>query len=706
MNPKIIQLNTITLAILFAWLPSVNAQTSEEEELAAAYGDKTIVSIATGSSQPIIRAPSIATVITAQEIKAMGATNLDQVLESVPGLHVSVGVSSYDSRYELRGLSTERNSQALLLVNGRRMNTNYFSNRGAAWGVGMRPVDNIERIEVIRGPGSALYGADAFSGVINIITKTANDIKGLEVGVRLGSFNTKDAWIQYGGNLGPIETAFYLRVGKSDGQKGLVESDLQTILDSAFNTHVSNAPGSVSLSSKPVDMNLDLHYQDWRFRTSYTSNRVGIGVGLIEVLDPKARFPTSRLYMDLIYQKQNVLQNFDIIATAGYSDIHEDAATPIYTLFPAGAFNGAFPDGVQANPAHREKEMNTSVSTLYTGLTGHRIRAGLGYRKENLYQVTETKNFASVVIPGVGPVLQPLPGGLFDATGTPDVFLTPHQRHLTYAFLQDEWNFAKDFTLTAGVRKDRYSDFGNTTNPRVALVWDARYNLIVKLLHGRAFRSPSFIEQFGQKNPNSTGNPALAPETITTDELAFAYQPLPNLQTNLTFFRYREKSIIRLVPNANPTTGSTAQNTGDQTGRGFEFETTWDPVRNLRLSGNYSLQHSKDEATGTDAGLAPHRHVFLRADWRVLPTWVVGTTINYVADRKRQKDDPRPQIADYTNVDLILRREKLFGGNWSMRAGLLNMFNKESKSPTVSPTIKNDLPLAPRSFFIELQYSL
>ena len=151
------------------------AQT-EEEEMALVYGDKSMVSIATGSAQPLRRAPSVATVITAEDIQALGAFDLDEVLETVPGLHVSRSPVVYSPIYVIRGIrSTVVNPEVLMLVNGIPLTAAYGGDRGLNWGGW--PVENIARIEVIRGPGSALYGADAFSGVINIITKTSADIK-------------------------------------------------------------------------------------------------------------------------------------------------------------------------------------------------------------------------------------------------------------------------------------------------------------------------------------------------------------------------------------------------------------------------------------------------------------------------------------------------------------------------------------------------
>ncbi len=667
------------------------------------YGDKISVSIATGSQQPLARAPAVATVITARDIEAMGATQLEQVLESVPGLHVSVWSAPLNPIYSFRGIHTGYNPQVLMLVNGLPITNVFLGDRSQIWG-GM-PLENVARIEVIRGPGSALYGADAFSGVINVITKTAADIQGTQYGLRAGSFESREGWIQHGGNLGPIEAAFYLGISKSDGYKKSIERDLQSSLDAVFGTRASKAPGPISASRDAIDARADLAYDKWRFRTGYQQRELGVGVGVADSLDPEARAPSSRLYVDLGYQNANWAPNWDVSAVVGYYDIKDKPGDPGYTLFPAGAFGGAFPNGAIGNPGHSERHSNASVSAFYTGFDHHRVRLGTGFRIEDLYQAAESKNFNLVAIPGVGPVFVPLPN-VVDATGDPSlIFIQPQKRRVKYVFAQDEWSFAKDWALTAGVRHDRYSDFGGTTNPRVALVWDAAYNLVVKALHGRAFRAPSFAEQYNINNPVALGNPNLRPETIATSELAFSWQPAPGVQTNLSLFRYRMEDIIRFTPNADPSTGSTAQNIGAQKGRGLELEATWDATRALRLTGSFSLQRSIDEVTQQDAGLAPHKRLFVRADWRFVPLWQLGATVNHVADRKRQPGDNRPQIADYTTVDMTLRREK-FAGNWDARAMVLNLFNRDAREPTFAPgNVAFDIPLPGRAFYIQLQHS-
>lgn len=695
--------SSLLSAIFLLCCGSAAAQQAEEDELALSYGDNTQVSIATGSSQAIARAPATATVITARDIKAMGATDLDQVLAAVPGLHVSVSHIAYNPIYSFRGSFTNYNPQVLMLVNGQPITSIFGGNRSYAWG-GM-PVENIARVEIIRGPGSALYGADAYSGVINIITNTAAEIQGLEYGLRAGSFKTRDAWLQYGGSIGPVQAAFYLRAGHSDGHRRIIEKDLQSSLDPAFGTNASLAPGPVSLERDAIDARADLSYDGWRLRAAFQKRDLGFGAGLAESLDPYSRSPETRFYSDLSYEKTNFMPQWDLSAVLGYQDLRLKVGDPGYMLFPPGAFGGAFPDGVIGNPGHSERTSSLGLTMLYTGIAKHRVRIGAGHRTADLYAAPEFKNFDLVVMPGVGPVFMPL-GRVVESTNTPLAYLTPHKRHLNYLFVQDEWSLARDWTLTAGVRHDHYSDFGATTNPRLALVWDAAYNVIVKMMHGRAFRAPALTEQYTRNNPVNTGNPSIRPETIGTSELAVNWQPLSTLQTNLTIFRYRMSDIIAATANPDASTGKTFRNTGDQTGKGLELEANWNPTRLFRVMGSVSLQQSTDEASGKDAGLAPQKRYFVRADWRFHPAWLAGASINHVADRAREPSDTRAQLADYTSTDLSVSRENLFG-NWELRATVQNLFDRDVREPSIAPgNIPFDLPMAGRSFSVQLKHRL
>jgi outer membrane receptor protein involved in Fe transport len=690
---------------LAVWVPCALAeQLSEEEQLALVYGDKTTVSIATGSRQTLRRAPAVATVITAEDIAAMGAKDIDEALETVAGMHVSRFSIRYASDYIIRGIGGggQTNPQVLLLQNGIPVTTMYTNDKGYAWhGV---PVENIARIEIIRGPGSALYGADAFAGVINVITKTAADTPGTEFGVRAGSFNTKNAWMQHGGQWGGVDVAAYLNVGATDGQKGIIPADAQTANDKRFGTHASLAPGEINTGYNAIDGSLNFSYEKWRVRAAYKlRDKMETGAGISSALDPNSQGRAQSVNADVSWNDPVFARDW----AAGFT-----ASTQYYAslqpnnlqLYPAGAQLGAtsFPNGMIGGPNSWDRQYRLSGNATYSGFDGQSLRLGAGHDDLDLYRVKTVNNFT------LNAAGAPVPIGTGGAIDITDIqpHVRPHRRQVNYLYAQDEWKFVKDWMLTAGVRHDSYSDFGGTTNPRLALVWDATLDLAAKLLYGRAFRAPSFAEQYGT-NPVVNGNPNLKPEGIQTLETAFSWQVRRDTQLNLSLFRYNMQDIIRLVANTAPALGSTYRNIGSQSGNGMEMEAVWDGGRTLRLTGNYSYQKSVDDATGQDAGYAPHHHLYARADWRFSGDWLSSAQVNRVADRRRAVGDKRAKVPDYTTVDMTLRttRNK---NDWDFAVSVRNLFNADAREPSLAPgtAIPYDLPMAPRSLWLQAVYAL
>ena len=675
-----------------------NAFADDEEALIELYGDEDVISIATGSAQPISKAPAVATVITAKDIKEMGATDIDEALESVPGLHVSRRTRQNLPIYSFRGVYDVNNPQVLMLVNGISINNLFVGDRSQVWG-GM-PVENISRIEVIRGPGSAVYGADAFAGVINVITKEAKEIDGFDAGSRLGSFDTQDAWVQYGGNVGGFDVALSAEFRDTDGHDEDVTVDAATIQGTSL------APDSVNTGTQNLDIRADISKGNWKFRTGLQQRKdFGTGAGVAEALDPNGEFESDRINADLTYHNPALTESWDVKAQISYFDTSQEVSEDI-NLFPPGSFLpgpiGPFPDGIIGNPEVWERHWRYSLTGLFTGFTNHSIRSGIGYTHQDIYKVKESRNFGLdgnglPIIPGSPPV---------DVSDTPAVFLPEKHRNNSFAFIQDVWNFANDWELTAGLRYDDYNDFGNTLNPRLALVWSARHDLTVKALYGQAFRAPSFAEFYNQNNPVALGNDQLDPEEMETLELAFDYHPQDHLRFGLNLFTYKWDDIIRFTPDG---FGSlTAQNIGKQEGYGAEFEFDWKVNRNLKLISNYAYQHSEDEDLDENAGNAPQHQFYVRAAWEFMPNWTIAPQWNFVMDRDRVEGDVRDDIDDYDIFDLTLR-SKAFSNRWEVAVSARNLFNKRAFEPSQSSAfgaaIPNDLPLARRSFWGEFRFN-
>ncbi len=665
---------------------------------------------ATGSQLPIYKAPAVASIITAEDIEKMGATNLDEVLATVPGLHVGPSADSgYRTNFHIRGIYTGINQQVLMLINGIPINTLYIGSRQTAFRM---PTANISRIEIIRGPGSAVHGADAFAGTINVITKDVHEVKNVQSGFRAGSFETYDAWLQTGGVWKGWETALSIEYGEGEGDLDrIITSDQQTNLDNIFGTSASLAPGVMDTHYKYFEANLALRKDNLTFRQRYWSNLNESGpywAGVTDTLSTGNELSMESYLADLRYDNPKVAPNWELSARLSYLYQRSDFKL---VLFPPGTvvligsdgnlFTGpnvvSFPDGVIGAPERTEQTTAGDVSTIFTGFRDHRLRLGLGAKHMEL-EAREYKNFGPGVIDGTQPVVD---GTLTNLTGTPYAYIPDKSRQIWFGFVQDEWSFARNWDLTVGMRYDHYSDFGGTLNPRLALVWETRYDLTTKLLYGRAFRPPSFQELYSQNNPSTKGNPDLDPETIQTVELAFDYQPVTSLRTILNLFVYEAEDLIEQVPDA-VGTGKTAQNVRDQEGYGFEIEMDWEITRTLRLKVNYALQDSKDSETDAPVANTPRVQLYINPHWTFLPDWSLDGHIKWIGDRQRVEGDTRDNIDDYALVGLTLQRKNIMK-YWDFAVAVRNLLDEDVREPT-GTAIADDYPMAGRSVFAEARF--
>lgn len=670
---------------------------AEEEEFLEEdfYGGEEFVSIATGEKQLISKAPAVASVITAQDIENMGANDLDEVLESVPGLHVSRN-NFYSPIYSIRGIYSEFNAQVLVLINGLPITDLFNGNRGVFW-AGM-PTKAISRIEIIRGPGSAVYGADAFSGVINIVTKKGTELNGNKVGLTFGSFDTKGGWFSLGNKNDNQEYSFIVEYSSTDGHKRIIESDRQSIFDSLDGTNVSLAPGSVNLSRDSVDTRFD--YQKDKFNLKIGLQRrtnIGTGAGVAEALDPVGKFESNRRSLDFIYHNPNVATNWDLKAEAAYFYITQEVENNI-TLFPPGTEFGVnaspFPNGVIGNPQIFEEHYRFNFSAFYNGFKSHSIRFGVGHHIADMYKVKESKNF------GLDGDSQPIPPDqVVNVDDTNAIFLPEGGRKNNYVFIQDVWRVANDWELTSGIRYDNYSDFGSTTNPRLALVWSTAHNLTTKFLYGKAFRAPSFSETRNQNNPVALGRADLKPEEIETFEFAVDYQARQDLSYAFNLFTYVWDDIIDYFPIGGGRIQ--ADNRGQRKGNGFEFEFDYQVNENFKIYGNYALQDS-EEQDGSHVAKTPKQKVYLNLGYDVSSSWHLNLDTNLILDRKRAQGDTRRSVDDYNLVNIKIGY-RLPENNWGASLAVRNLFDENAREPG-STLIPFDLPLEPRNTRFEVFY--
>lgn len=693
------------MSSLLIAFPAV-AGMDDDDLLLLLSGDEQLISIATGTPVAISRSPAVASVITAEDIHASGAKTVVEALEQVPGLHIGVSPKHRSTPvFSFRGIHTSNSPQALILFNGHEIpdtfNSSIISNL-------YMPVENIARIEVIRGPGSAVYGADAFSGVINIITKTAAEIDGFRSGVKLGSFETRNIWGQYGGEHQGWRVAASVEYGGSEGDRGrVIERDFQTLLDARMGTSASKAGGAMDTRFKSLVSSISVSKNKWQLQlNSWNQRDTGVGSGAANALDPTGRTELDQYLMSVKYTNNDWQPDWSLMVDVSY--VYADLNIN-YSIFPAGTrlpigtdgnlnFSSPagvvdFPDGYLGNPAGTAQQSRIDIASIYTGMNAHqwRLNVGVKYTEE---RDRESKNFGPGVIDGT---VSPIDGTLTDVTGTPFVFSPGASRMVRYISVQDQWFFANDWTFTAGARFDNYSDVGSTINPRLSLVWNTRHDLTSKILYGRAFRAPAFGELYAVNNPVVLGNKNLDPETIDTVELAFDYKPVPAINLLLNIFHYRIDGLIDYVDEDGiPGGASRAQNSMDQVADGFEFEAKWQVSRSVRLFGNTAFQNARDASSGEIMADAPRKQIQLGGSWRIGQRWFSRLDAFRIMDRPRPASDPRAQIADYTWVNFTLYGQIPL---WALdtQFAVRNLFDVDAREPAPI-TVPNDYPLEGRSY--------
>ncbi|OQX09749.1 MAG: hypothetical protein BWK80_46520, partial [Desulfobacteraceae bacterium IS3] len=480
-----------------------------------------VIVTATKRKISVRKAPAVATVITADEIRRMGARDITDVLKTVPGFGVSINVSG-GYMFEVRGVRTAENEKILLMIDGHRMNVPFWGGLGE---FNMLSVENIKQIEVIRGPGSALYGANAFVAAINIITKNADDTDGVEVSVAGGSSDTNKFSLIGGKSFEKFEIAGSVYHSDSDGPRLTIDADRFA------GKPYSKTPGKTDSYLEQNEVFLKASYGNLKFTGQYFDKERGTYIGFANALTDGSVYPHKNLWAELAYSHSftdKASANFRI-----YYDRFEETDKTRLMLFPEG-YPG-FPDGMFGCPSFKNRTVGTEIQSDMDIFKGNHLIAGFNYEYIEQYDVRRDTNFNPWTGDPLGSVQDISSWGNFNKDVT---------RKIWAVYLQDEWEIRENLNLTAGVRHDHYDDFGGTTNPRLGLVWSLLKDADIKLLYGQAFRSPSFQELYNDSNPSVLGNPNLEPEKIKTYETSLEYRFKGSHGINVTYFHNDIENLI------------------------------------------------------------------------------------------------------------------------------------------------------------------
>lgn len=475
--------------------------------------------------QAAAQAPASVTIINADEIRRQGYRTLADVLRGVRGFYVT-----NDRNYSyvgVRGFQRpgDYNGRVLLLLNGHRMNDTIYEQ--ALLGTESPiDVDLLERVEVIRGPSSSLYGTSAFFAVINLITRSGRAIDGGEVQGQAGSQTLRRIRATTGGRTARgLEGLLSVSTYGSDGNDRLYypEFDSGNLADGIAANADRDRFTSVFASGSGGGFNV---------QAGVGSRRKQIPTAPFETLfnDPRTETRDRRAFAHVRYSgRLDSRTTFELRGAYDHYDYDGQFAydTGIFTDNGRGAWI-------------------TTEATAVRQFARHALTTGFEYRN-NFRQNQAAEDETGVL--------------LDDRRGS----------HITGLYLEDEIRLNSRLLLNAGVRWDQYyGRFGGTVNPRVGLIATPVEGGTLKVLYGRAFRAPNPFELYYGQNALSA---QLRPERIQTYEAEWEQRLTPRLQVTMSAFRNGVRDLIVQRGGSDETIDGLYYRNGDNvTANGLELE--------------------------------------------------------------------------------------------------------------------------------------
>lgn len=601
---------------------------------------ETVVVTASGFEQVVRDAPASITVITREELEKKPFKNLGEAVEDVEGVSVERGGKTGGMNISMRGLGPD---YTLILVDGKRVNRNSSGSRPNGFGdvdtSFIPPLSAIERIEVVRGPMSTLYGSDAMGGVINIITrKVASEWGGsvkLEGTVQMNS--------DFGNSYSP---SIYL--------SGPIKEDLLGV--SVYGSYQRNLAGKETYPATEAEARSG----------DFTGDISGNGFPDSKIVNSGIRFAlTPNRNNDILLDIEHGSQRYDNsngqlgelsfktpagIAGGGYETTQRYDKTR-YGLSHQGRYGDLVADSsiIYETTETKGRTNPMSVPRLSTDGAPRKLQYDnlVLDSKWNWALLDDTHNLTF--------------GGQWreqkfqDGLVTSPLDLKQWQWAL---FIEDEWRIVENFALTLGARYDQNEQFGGNWSPRAYAVWNAAPQWTVKGGVARGYRAPDLnimtdgiIGLRGQGTMPILGSSTLTPEKSTSSELGLYYDDTAGTRANITFFHtsFTDKLLSNTVPNcrANRVPGCLDlgnwrrrgqpvenffrwENVDEATVRGVELGGSLPLTQNLVFSGNYTYTNAKRDS-GIEAGQPlnsdPRHMLNMRLDWAMneqMSSWVRG----------------------------------------------------------------------------------
>ena len=652
---KIVLVGTVLLLAVTASLVAsptaglvvTNSSASSPDDLTLEQLVNITVTSVSKQETPLESAPAAIYVITQEDIRRSGMTSIPELLRMVPGLDVA-RIDANHWVVSSRGFSDQYANKLLVLVDGRTVYSPLFA--GVYWNIQDTSLADIDRIEVIRGPGATLWGANAVNGVINIITKKARDTQGGLVSVDYGTEEEPATTIRYGGQL--ATNLFYRAYVKYFNRDHFADSTGRATADGWDAVHTG-----FRLDWEPTEIN------NFTLQGDYYYSHAGETVDTATFTPPY----TMRNNYDDQNRGGNVLGRWT----------HDFSDTSQLTL--------------QMFFDHAEQADAPNVITCDTYDFDLQHRFALGKRQDIVWGI------------GARSLTE-------DTTSSFFATLTPQgdTEHVYNAFLQDNISIVENrLHLTLGSKFEYHDSTGFNIQPSARLAWTPTEKQTVWMAISRAVRTPSDLEQDIRNNRSVMqppagppvlvsvfGNPDLKPEELTAYELGYRIKPVEPLSLDFTaFYNVYDRliSTVQGTPSFEFSPGPphvlvplTYQNSQSAKTYGGELLAEWHVTDAWKLTASYALLETDFSVATAVNDTSPQNQFQIRSYLNLPHHFEFNGALYYVDQVYALVGDARTRIPPYFRLDL--------GVTWrptkSLEFGITGMNLLDNHHPEFS-NIKN-----------------
>jgi len=680
---SIIRLFVVCFILLFSLVESIRPQDKlEEGKVFTMTLDELLeaeVVSASGHAQTVTRAPATIISIDCNQIEERGYDTLEDLLRELPGFDLTRTLGAFPTLHTIRGSYGDENKRLMLLVDGFEENNiiGSFEMAGPAYSL-----HHVERVEIILGPASALYGANAFSGIINIITKQGKKHEGFRYDKGYGSFNSRFDKFSLVTTGKKLDLSLSGSLFNSDGP---CFSNRHPDFSDAYVDNAVALTGRLTLKHKGNHLSFGFHMFDTPMGDGtfgLTATRVlGLpdmgrqnqgNVGWLSA-DINGEKPslwhhytrtfhlTSRFYL-----KENLYFNSKVyFRETGLAD-----DTYSYLTLGGNVFT-------KNHLTHQSFRTGGEMQLVFQGSGKYGFTAGLIYFNDNIekdYRAitrdTAIYPYRDIFLTNLNPVFHPREH-------------TIQQNYGIYAQYQLETRLLNYTSFTLGSRYDYNSLYGATFNPRVGIVSKPFKNFTAKILYGEAYRAPGSFEVYST-GPIRIINEDLKPEKIRAYELDLSYKMKKLLFRCSLFYNRLTDLIVQDVPAAPGIEQN--RNAGKAVIKGMELYADYVVSDNLKGFANFSFQEGEQQNVGSEAFRIPNIASVkgnFGITYRFPELLNIYLSANWVGRRSVPKSNPLGGIPAYMVINFSLTSKRFFNNRISTGIVVENLLNTTYFDPGI-----------------------